>query len=71
MPNQATVTSKDGPALPVTALVLTNVTDIDFQFDRFVVAVVANGLRTEYDLYATATVTATVTGRVWTVAISQ
>lgn len=71
MGNQATVTSKIGPALVATSIVLTNVTDIDFQLANFVVKVVSDQGTSYFDLYATTTVTYTIATRVATIAVSQ
>jgi len=71
MGNQATVTSKSGPGLTVTAVVLTNVTNMNFDLDSFVLKIDCDQGHPEFDLYATSTVTYTIASRVATVAVSQ
>lgn len=71
MANTATVTAKAGPGLTATAVVLNNVTDLDFQMSRFIVQITGDGYRAEFDTYATATVTYTIASRNATVTISQ
>jgi len=62
MPNTATVTAKLGPGLTATAIVLSPVNGIDFQFDRKVVGIRhGDPEKTSYFEYADiATVTFTV-----------
>lgn len=72
--SQVTVTSKDGAGQTVTAQVLTDVSRIDFQVgDRGVVQITQKPGTTikEYDLSATATLTATISSGVITMVINQ
>jgi hypothetical protein len=71
MADQITVTSKTGPAIAVTAAVLTNVTDIQFKLDRQVLQITTNGQIKEFDLYLIATVTYTISSHVATVTVSS
>jgi len=71
MANTATVTGKSGPGLTATAIVLNNVTDLDFQQSRYVIQITGDGYRAEFDAYNTATVTYTIASRNATVVISQ
>jgi hypothetical protein len=69
--NTATITGKAGPGLTVTATVLNNVTDIDFNLVGYVLTITGSGYRQEFDLYNTATVTYTISSKIATVTISQ
>lgn len=69
--SSATVTSKAGPGLTVTAIVLNNVNDVDFQQARNVIQIKGDGYQTEFDAYNTATITYTVASRVYTLTVSQ
>ena len=71
MGNTATVTGKTGPARTVTAVVLTGVTDMDFNLQAFVLKVECDQGHAEFDLYNTTTVTYTIASKVATVTISQ
>ncbi len=71
MANTATVTAKAGPGLTATAVVLNNVTDLDFQMSRFIVQITGDGYRAEFDTYNTVTVTYTIASRNGTVTIAQ
>ena len=72
MPSQATITSKTGAAQAVTALVIANVTGINFQIDRQVVSVSSESTPIrDFELYNTVTVTYTIATRVATIVVSQ
>lgn len=71
MPNTATVTGVIGPAMTVTSLVLTNVTDIDFNLAAQTVTITCDQGKPCFDLYGTTTVTYSVSSHIATVAISQ
>jgi hypothetical protein len=72
MPNNITVTSKTGPALTVTAQVISNVRDIEFRLvDQVLKVTDINSKISHFDLYGTTTVTYSVTTHVATVAVSQ
>lgn len=73
MASQATVTSKIGPALTVTGIVLTNVVKVNYDLLGDVVEIVQSDPPkiTHFDLAATTTVTMTVASGNWTVTISQ
>lgn len=69
--NTATITSKSGPGLTATAIVLNNVTDLDFQMSRYVIQVTGDGYQAFFDSYNTSTVTYTIASKIATVTISQ
>ena len=70
MANQLTVTAKSGPAVQSTAIVLTNVTDIKYDFVRQVVYVTTNGLIKEFDLGGVTTLTLTLSAGNYTLVLS-
>lgn len=67
-----TVTGKLGPGKSVTSLVFSNVVDLDFQFDREVIAIKQSTKTTitEFDFADIATVTFSISGSTVTVTIS-
>jgi hypothetical protein len=70
--SQVTITAKDGPAQTVTAQVLTGVSRIDFQVkNNGIVQITADGVVKEYDIAASATLTATIASGVITMVINQ
>jgi hypothetical protein len=70
--SQVTVTAKDGPAQTVTAQVVTDVSRIDFQVGKNgIVQITSGGVIKEYDIAATATLTATISSGVITMVINQ
>ena len=69
--SSATVTSKAGPGLTVTAIVLNNVNEVDFQQARNVIQISGDGYRADFDAYSTATITYTVASRVYTLTVAQ
>jgi hypothetical protein len=73
MPSTATVTSKIGPAITVTAAVLQNVVNVEYDIAARVIRVKQSDPNkiTEYDYAATTTVTMTVSAGNWTITISQ
>jgi hypothetical protein len=71
MPNTATVTGKTGPALTVTAVILTGVTDMNFDLHAYVLKIDCDQGHPEFDLYNTTTVTYTIASKIATVTISQ
>lgn len=73
MPSTATVTSKIGPGVTVTAQVLQNVVRVNYDLVGDTVEITQSDpvKVTQYDLAATTTVTMTVSGGNWTVTISQ
>ena len=74
MANQVTVTAKIGPGRTDTAIVLGNVTDINFNLAKMVVTIiqteVSGGNIKEYDLVGVTAVTFTISGSTYTVVIS-
>lgn len=70
MSNTATVTAKTGPAIQDTAIVLTNVTQIIYNFAAMVVQITSNGLIKDYDLTGVTTITTSISGSSFTVTIS-
>ena len=73
MASQVTVTAKTGPAKQNTAIVLGNVTNINFDLARRVVQVfqsTTSGNVKEYDLAGVTTVTFTISGVNYTMVIS-
>lgn len=66
MPSQATITGKIGPAEAVTALVIPNVKNANFNFENGTVEI--NGQT--FDIYAQTTITLTVSGHNYTLSIS-
>lgn len=72
MASQLTVTAKTGPAVQNTALVLSDVTNINFDLVGRVVQVFQNstGKIKEYDLVGVTTVTFTISGSSYTMVIS-
>lgn len=76
VPNKdtATVTSKVGPGLDITAIVFHHVRDIDFNLEAQTVRIVADETPTGgqyFDLYGTTTVTYVIATHIATVTISQ
>jgi len=72
MPSTVTVTGKTGPAVAVTSLVLTGVTEILFQTaPKDMLFITANEGRKEFDLSATTTTTMTISSGVITLTIAQ
>jgi hypothetical protein len=72
MANQVTITAKAGPAIQATAAVITNVTGITYNFTSGTVAIAVTGVPNPliYELTAATTITTTVSGSNYTVAIS-
>lgn len=72
MPSQATITSKTGPGLTVTSLVLTNLKVFDLQLAGKSVLTTESdqGIRT-FDINATTTLTCTIAAGVATIVVSQ
>lgn len=69
--SSATITGKTGPAETITALVLANVTRVDFQLDRKVVTIYyGNNQVFETDYAVTVTVTDTISGTTSTFTLS-
>lgn len=73
MSSTATITSKTGPAITVTSLALTDVRSFNFQVSPTSVLKVTftDGRVTDFDIAATATVTATISSGVMAVTVSQ
>lgn len=71
--SQVTITTgKTGPAQAVAGRVITGVSRIDFQVqDDALVQITAGGVIQEYDISATATLTATIVSGVITMVINQ
>lgn len=71
MPSQLTITAKTGPAMTVTALVLRNVTDLDFQLGgKSILRVESDNGIDYFDISADSTVTFTLASGVGTVVVS-
>lgn len=74
MANQVTVTAKTGPAKTNTALVLGDVTNINFDLVRLVVQITqtphSGAFTKEYDLSGVTAVTFTISGTSYTIVIS-
>lgn len=68
-----TVTGKSGPGLTVTAIPVLNVHNIQFDLNAQVLLLFQNGTPSpkQFDLNATTTVTCTISGGVYTVAVAQ
>lgn len=72
MPSTATITSKTGPALTVTSLVLNNVTQILFRTaPKDVLEITCSEGIKEFDIAASTTVTATISSGVIAITVSQ
>ncbi len=72
MPSQATITGKTGPAVTVTSLVLTGVTEMLVQAaPKSVLQITHDKGISHFDLNATTTFTVTIAAGVITVAVSQ
>lgn len=65
-----TITGAIGPGLSVTSLVLSDVTDVDFQIKNNTIAIAQDDKVTTFDYDATATVTYTISGNAATITIS-
>jgi hypothetical protein len=70
MTGNVTITSKTGPDIESSALLFTNVSDIDFQLASGIVQFVSNGRTLQYSLTEIATVTFTISGAVATITMS-
>lgn len=70
MPSSATVTAKTGPNVTNTAIVLTNVTRLNYDISGLVLFITSNGVIKQYDLSGVTTVTTTISGTTFTVTIS-
>jgi hypothetical protein len=72
MANQVTITAKAGPAIQATAVVITGVTAINYNFGNQTISVFVSTTPTPqiYDLTGVTTITTTVSGSNYTVAIS-
>lgn len=72
MPSQATITAKAGPAQAVTSAVLTDLTEFNLQLGgKSVLQTVAAGIRREFDINATTTLTCTIAAGVATIVVNQ
>lgn len=70
--SKVTVTAKTGPALQVTSKVINDVADVNFDLARSVLSITNNsGIIQTFDLTGVATVTFTISGSTYTVAVSQ
>jgi len=65
-----TISGKIGPGNTVTSLVLSGVTDVDFQIKNNVIAISIDDKVRFFDYNATATVTYTISGDAATITIS-
>lgn len=70
MSNTATVTATYGPGLTATALVLSNVSAINFDFRAFTVQVFQDDKFETYSLTGVTTVTFSISGTTYTITIS-
>lgn len=70
MSSTATVTAKIGPALTATAIVLPEVSSISFVNNMTVLQIVTGGRTVEFDIYASTTVTYTVSSHNVTLTVS-
>lgn len=71
MPSQVTITAKTGPGQTVTSLVLTGVTEMNYQtFPRSLLKVVHDKGQSEFDIQAQTTWTITLSGGNVTVVVS-
>lgn len=71
MPSQATITSKTGPGITVTSLVLTNLTKFNMDLAGKVLFTVSDQGQREFDIAATTTLTCTIAAGVATIVVSQ
>lgn len=71
MASSVTITATTGPGETVTALVISNVADVNFDLARHELDVVdVNGIIKEFDLGAVGTVTFSISGHNYTITIS-
>ena len=72
MPDKLTFTGPIGPGNSVTSLVFADVKELRYDLDKFCLQVVeTSGKVTDLDIYASTTVTHTISSRVHTIAVSQ
>lgn len=70
-PAKVTYTGSTGPGQAVTAAVINNVVDIEYDFNKNVIKITtSDGIMNYYDFSAITTVTHTITGGVSTIVIS-
>lgn len=70
MPSQATVTAKIGPGLTATAVVLPDVSSIAFVNNMTVLRIMTSGKLVDFDIYASTTVTYTISSHNVTLSVS-
>lgn len=70
MPSQVTVTAKTGPAVQATALIITEVTNMNFDLVKRVLQVFQGSTVKEFDLSTVTTTTFTISGVNYTMVVS-
>ena len=68
--SQVTITAKTGPALQVTSLVLTEITNLNFDLANRTLSVLQGSKVQVYDLSTVTAVTFTISGQTFTVVVS-